>query len=266
MRDLVVFGDSFVEGYYRKEDSDEIFLVERKLGKWLSHYLGTSVASIGFRGHSNVSISYDINTWVRTQQLDNVAFLIIWSDPKRSYMVNDSVDGLDQLFRVVGRGIDQFDEDKDHYGDCVTRWLTESAYNSTVNILNDHKIPFMMTNSISNEMFVGRRLDWGTKEDRIFVNGYRKEIDYRFLFDQEKIKGHYIEPEVLNNTLYDIVTNRWKNDTDEKHHYYVKSIMDRKNKIWESNRYVFKDLHPNEKGYNLIAKTIAPYIKPILEE
>lgn len=275
MRELVVFGDSYVEGYYRDENGEMCF-VDKKLGKWLSHYLKVPVLSAGFRGHSNVAISYDINTYIRTRPLDNVAFLIIWSDPKRNYAINDSVEGIDQFFKVVGRGVDQFLEensDKDHVGDCMTRWLTESAYNSTVNILNDHNIPFMMTNSVSNEMFKGRRLDWGRvkNEDgsdgsRLYINGYHKQEDYKFIFDKEKIKEHYIEPENLNNTLYDIVTGRWINDKDVRFHNYIKTAIDRENKIWETNPYVFKDLHPNEKGYRLIAKTIAPYIKPILEK
>ena len=232
----------------------------------MSEILDVECLNVGFRGNGNVAISNTINRFLsRRESKENLAFLIVWSDAQRPFEISEEVEDINRYDRIVGVE-HHFKYESKNYGDCTNRWLTEAAYNATVNILTNYNIPFMMTNSLTNEMFSNRRLEKKVFDNGTIAVGWSKDKDYGFVFDREKIREHYIEPYLQNNTLYDIITERWKTDKDINLHYYMKKYEDIEKKIWETSSYITRDLHPNESGYRLIAETIAPYIKPILEE
>ena len=259
-RKLVIFGDSYVEGYFSTPEGD--FRVEKNFCDWLEESLDIEVENFGVRGHCNVAISYDIMSYIRTRDIRDTAFLVVWSEVSRNFMMDPKRENsLDEFGRVMGiRRISDLINLPEFQDEGIKRYQTEMSYHGTINILNEAKIPFLMTNSICNQMFKPYRIKFEPKE-----NGFNKGIgiieDYQFLFHPKVLKDVWIEGGLPNNTLVDIIIDRWLSEEQDQHYYMKLSHLSNTLNQYDT---LTNDLHPNEKGHELIAKTLEPYIRRII--
>lgn len=248
---LVVFGDSFVEGYTKAGNIEDNFV------KLLGDYLDIETINVGFRGHGNVSISYDVLNYVRNNDIKDSAFLIVWSEWDRQYLVNDTrqMNEVSYLSGLQSRPQGFSNELLDH---GVKRWQSEIAYNGVCNVLRDLNVPFLMISSQCNQAFYDVRIIRKKSE-----RGSRLVTDqtpFKFVLAEKTLEEHWIEYPSTNNTLFDIITDNWLNKTNR--HYLLKICNAQQNT--EAYEYMTNDLHPNEEGHKLIAKTLEPYIRRIL--
>lgn len=270
MRRLVIFGDSYLDGY--RKDGNEISNVN--LGYFLSEQLGIEVENHGRRGASNATIYNRFARWIMANQekLNEVAFLIVWSEMTRSPAIEHTTTEDDERLRNIddmdyitymprGRVEKLMDEDKSWELKNLAYWRlnTEMSTHALRVLCQDYNVPFIMTNSIDN--------DFIRSKDRLWVNQLIKTN-----YIHGKLKEHWIEPDKPNNTLIDIIADRWLNEEYDDDTYLVKfkkiseKLLSRSAAEIEEKPYVTDCLHPTEEGCKLIAKTLDPYIRPILEE
>lgn len=250
LRRLVVFGDSFVEGYYddRKEG-------QRVFDQTFVHHLGelleVEVLSLGKSRSSNLAISNQVMSHIRNTDEDSLkkdVFLVVFSEWNRLTFrsrVHDSEDP-NVLGGKVPENIDQNKEP-------ICRTETENSYLAVSHICQKLNIPYRMINSFCYQSFLdtitvwesGRRLgrkDWSM----ISPSGDK----------------NWIENNSLYNTLYDICAERWMKTGDKPPMVdYLKHT-----KMTSDKKYFTECMHPNEKGHRLIAETLSPYIKQILKD
>lgn len=257
MKKLVVFGDSFVEGYTKAGK------IENNFVKLLGDYLEVETINIGFRGHGNIAISYDVLNYVRNFDTSDTVFLVVWSEWDRQYLINDSIAGqYDRFTYLAGIQAGNLNFSTELRDDGVKRWQSEMAYYGVCNVLREADIPFLMISSQCNQMLFDFRMVPKPSEDGkggILVPDSRP---FKFIRSEKSLQEHWIEYPSTNNTLFDIIIDNWLN---EKPRYYVLKISHVRSK---QNRLNYDkmtiDLHPNEEGHKLIAKTLEPYIRRIL--
>lgn len=254
MKRLVVFGDSFIEGYTKDG------IIEENFVKLLGDRLGVETINLGFRGNGNVAISYDVLNYVRTCDLKDTAFLVIWSEWDRNYLINAPFKGQFERFRyVVGTNPNDTREPLELVDPGIKRWQTELAYNGVCNILRDLEIPFLMMSSQCNQAFYDVRI----KRARTDTGSTLVPVKKKFLFvnNERMYKEYWIGYPSTNNTLYDIILENWLADEDK--HYIIKHF-NAKDEYKKHLNLITLDSHPNEEGHKLIAKTLEPYIRRIL--
>jgi lysophospholipase L1-like esterase len=247
---LVVFGDSFVEGYQRSKDGSPILVKENFVNRLalLLRDFEITVRNMGHRGHSNVAISYDVFTYLRrVKDLRNTFVLVVWSEWDRNYLVNHEV-GIDSMRRVVGiqNAVKSHLDVPEMRNYEIKRWQTEISYHGVCNALTEANVPFLMISSNCNQMF------------RNVLTKKRNHETFEFVYDREKILDHWIEGDRPNNTLLDIITDNWLNESD---HIDYKTKLRKIIKSKDSYKNLTDCLHPTIEGHKLIAETLEPYIR-----
>ena len=254
---LVVFGDSFVEGYTQAGPS------EKGMCDCLRDILGIEVENIGQRSNGTVAISYDVLTYLRTRDVKNKIFLIVWSEWDRQYII-DTPNDMDSFFHVRGcqKKSSPFREEELN-SDQIKRWQLELAYNGLCNALREAGVPFLMTSSQCNQMFTGRRVIGMMRNSEGSTRISFDKRPFKFIYNEDKIKEHWIEAGKPNNTLLDIITDNWLKDYYPGEEIYAIKLRNILNKIDQYDK-LTPCIHPTVDGNKLIATTLAPYIRRLI--
>jgi len=262
LRRLVVFGDSFVEGYRAYPEAE---VTRFNMCHFLERELGIEVVNCGRRGAGNTSIANKIFRYIQSNDMTNTSILVVWSGIDRSMELNheyiknnDKYMDFDYPDYIVG-GTRKFEKERlelEEYRNISTlRLQAEISYHSVRMICQDYDVPVIMTNSFDNTLFERKRTFQKRPRDINYIHG--------------KIKDCWIEPEHPSNTLLDIIIGEWLEEIDDKPMWLPQRIH-RVKHIVRSDPSEYPDIsicvHPSDLGNELIAKTLTPYILPILQE
>jgi hypothetical protein len=261
VRRLVVFGDSYVEGQ-RKDP--HLMITKYNPCYYLAKELGCEVENKGKFGSCNQAIANEVFRFCMNRNTDNVAFLVVWSDVRRCSTLNARMDkqkemSFDDWQYVSSMSDRDFDARKsigldDYRNPAMHRMSFEHAMHSVRMICQDYDIPLLMTNSI----------DTVPHQSKTFFKGRDRPIRYCM----GRANGQWIEGDKPNNSLFDLITGRWLREDISDLTFVVKHSMIRNAYTKDKSKfpYLTKCFHPWDEGNELIAKTLAPYIKPILEK
>ena len=260
VRKLVVFGDSYVEGQ-RKDP--HLMITKYNPCYYLEKELGTEVINVGKFGSANQSIANEVFRYVEREDTTNVAFLVVWSDMKRVATLHPDMPieetmNFDRWQYVSSIGLNRRKELEPHFREMnnpvFQRMWFEHAMHGVRMICQDYNIPLLMTNSIDTSCFQDKV--WYAKRDR--------PIHYSL----GKAREQWIEGDKPNNSMFDIITDRWLREDINDLTFDVKHTIIRNDYIKDTSKYPYLTdcFHPWDEGNELIAKTLAPYIKKIIEE
>lgn len=261
LRRLVVFGDSYVEGQ-RKDP--HLMITEYNMCYYLEKELGVEVVNMGKFGSGNVAIANEAMRWIQKNNTSDVAFLVVWTDVKRFFEIHpaifsndDKILDFDQRHYLIG-ATSRRDADRTKYtpegrSPVAQRYLSETAIHGLRMLCQDFDIPLLMSTSIDTIYHMN------------MVDYQNKIMPIHYL--QGKMKDVWIEGDKPNNSLLDIITDRWLREDIPDLTFHRKHSMIHHNRKENKSRYPYLTdcFHPWDEGHELIAKTLAPYIKPILE-
>lgn len=239
---LVVFGDSYIEGGRR-------FPVVEKTPYNICYYLqknlGVEVINLGKSASSNTNIAHTLMRYIQENDVSDCAFFICWSIFRRFFALDES-NTITHLSpkRIHESSLDEYFPEYDNIE--IHRMLTEQATHSVRMICRDFNIPFLMMNSVDQGL-----LDNNKNNIQCLRGGVRKD---------------WVEGNKWNNTMFDIITNRWLRQ-DMPHGTFTQKFYSIR-RDWERDRskypYLTECFHPTNEGNELIAQTISPYIERIL--
>lgn len=261
MRRLVVFGDSYVEGQ-RKEP--KLMITPYNMCYYLEQELGVEVVNMGKFGSGNIAIMNEVMRYMQREDTSNDAFLIVWSAHMRFFEMHPVVFKTKKLFEIndrhylVGAGRAR-DQDRIKYlpearNPVTMRYFAETAIHACRALCKDYNIPLLMSNSIDNTYMIDRYF-WQNKE-RPLEHLHGNSLD------------DFIEGGKSNNTLLDIISGNWLKEEEHELGYHLKhkvitqQLREDRTKLPLMTRCI----HPWDEGHKVIAETLAPYIKPILEK
>lgn len=260
-RRLVVFGDSWVEGQ-RKIPKLEI--TPYNMVYHLGRKLGCEAVNRGKFGSSNESIVNEAIRWISNNDTSNDVFLVVWSEMNRIIQQHPTVLKSDNIYNYDGwqhltGGSREHEAIRVKYfphfrAPAYHRLMFENSMHCIRMLCIDHDIPLLMTNSIDTTPMHGT----------IYYQKKNRPIHY----EMGKAKDSFIEGYKPNNSLLDLLTNRWLREDIQD------LSMITKNKFlandYQQNRHKYPLLtecvHPTDEGHEYIAETLAPYIRPILEK
>lgn len=259
MRKLVVFGDSYVEGQ-RKDP--HLMITKYNPCYYLEKELGVEVINNGKFGSGNQAIANEVLRYCRKHGGENTAILVVWSDIKRNAELNlkmkeERIFEFDD-WQFVSSGSGSKEELRllmpEFRNPAFHRMWFEQSMHTVRMVCQDYDIPLLMTSSIDTNPLL----------NKVHYQKRDRYID----FCMSKAKEQWIEGYNPNNSMLDIITNRWlKKDisdlTFDKKHTIIRNDYEKDKSKYP---YLTNCFHPTDEGNELIAKTLAPYIKPILEK
>lgn len=287
-RRMFVFGDSWPAGHVTKEivkeherkyfrDKDGIATVVQTMEvekdnvknpfpTLISKMLSISVHNRGVSSHSNTAIVSDFWDYVINDYREGDFVLMCWTNWNRLTVRGDkmfrngySSDSFTNRFSSfttgkmmtqdpealeihseLGDHVDTTDTLEDDYFKLLQ---SATAYHMFKNICNQKNIKHLQISSFCHD-------------------GFNNKI--RPVWDRND--PDWIEVGSDYNTLIDIIMERWiKEGKKIEFKKWIRAVEH--HNMEKGYRYFNKlDLHPNEEGHQLIAETLAPYIKKKLEE
>jgi len=260
LRRLVVFGDSYVQGYR----VDPVPRIENfNFPYYLADELGTEVFNLGHHGHSNLAIANDVMSFIRKtpkDELKDYAFLICFSDWLRQTERNPSIEDANLHHALKGIVWSRWPQVKDP-DEATLRITTEMCYLGLKQLCQELDIPYRMINSFDHQNFCDTLDIWVPK---MYDDG--RVEDVRLGSKTWKMQGpsgdpNWIESGSSYNTLFDIILGHWlMDDAKLAPTLYLKTHKLRK----YDRQYMAGCGHPNIAGNKLIARTLAPYLEPII--
>jgi cellobiose-specific phosphotransferase system component IIB len=261
MRRLVVFGDSFVEGYRRVPAPN---VTEFNMCHYLSEELGVDVLNLGFRGNSNLAIANSVLRFIVNELDDSseVAFLVVFSGwervtlrtKQRSHERVGALVGVSVKPHNIGKVV--IDGQGVSSDMAILRCQTELAYLGVKQACQEHNIPVRFINSIDHQIFIDK-----LESSKIYEDG---SIEIMGSFSLKSIKPNdetWIEPNSLYNTLLDIITDRWLHEGEKGSPEENHRMLRGSSKKFPGCTSCF---HPTISGNKKIAKILSPYLKQIL--
>lgn len=261
LRRLVVFGDSFVEGYYNSKEEGRGY-IKNTFVHHLGELLGLEVLSRGKTRSSNLAISNQVMTHIRNvdeESLKQDVFLVVFSEWNRltvRSMLRDSehpnvLEGANRSNDIL-RGDTKYSY-KSYLDEAIQRAETENSYLAVSYVCQKMGIPYRMINSFCYQSYLDTVTVW--------ENGQRLgRKDWSMISPEGD--PNWIESNSLYNTLHDICAERWLKTGDKPPMVdYLKHTKTTSNK-----KYFTGCMHPNEKGHRLVAETLSPYITQILKD
>ena len=278
MRRLVVFGDSWPKGHRKLPKLP--LRVHKKSGRPITGFdpiqkpfpnliadkLGIECLNLSVSSHSNFAIANDFWEYVTNDRREDDIVLVVWTNWNRmtlmgnckktydmnprnhsfkdrftAYATGDFTEAkLPQTIKLYGKREDTTNTLKDDFYKLLQ---SVSAYHMVKDICREKDISFLQISSICHDGFNNKIRPVWNKDD-----------------------PDWIECGSDWNTLCDILLNKWliksKKPAFIEWIFSVRRVHERKG-IQGLNEH---DLHPNEEGHELIAETLAPYIKRKLEE
>lgn len=250
MRRLVIFGDSWTNGFQKKPERRHI---EYNLGAAISDRLDVNVHNRGQEAISNQKIANDIFRFVQNEYTEDVAILIVWTEVIRAPALNLNSRNGNDPDHVAHVTMDRYTskETREYwpelYDVAFTRMMSEQAIHSVRMILKEKNIPYYMANSLDN----------------FFINGVHDT--YNGLSHDE-----HLGMDRRHGTLLDILLGLWDNpryaDVDIGLHQ-KRVISDGLRDRDENFREIMTDCeHPTEKGVDMILDKLLPKLEKILKE
>jgi len=259
MRKLVVFGDSYVEGQ-RKDP--KLMITKYNPCYYLEKELGVEVINKGKFGSGNQTIANAVMRFCRQNDMRNIAIVVVWSDIMRHAELNrhmTSKTAMDfDAWEYISSGSVSLEgkayKPAAYLNPAFHRMWFEQAMHSVRAVCNDYDVPLLMTNSIDTNPFL----------NTVFWYQRERHID----FCLAKAREQWIEGDKPNNSMFDIITDRWLKKDIRDLTFTKKHTMIRNDYEKDKTKYPYLTdcFHPWDEGNELIAKTLAPYIKPILEK
>ena len=275
MRRLVIFGDSFVEGF-RSLPIDET--TQFNFPYYLSKELDVEVINLGHRANSNLAIANDVLSFVRPKtkdELSEYAFLICWSQWERGTVRNEVVYDKNADYALRGHLVSRTVSNKTPYEHVSLRANTELSYLGIKQLCEMNDIPYRMINSYDFQPYLDRldKIDCISLGKEAVSDIVRKEAVSDIVIgshDWEMINSkndpNWIESQSTYNTLLDMCAEEWL--FDKVHGHKKRSVFDHLHYVRskrEDNKYITLCGHPNIGGNQIIARTLAPYLKEIIK-
>jgi hypothetical protein len=250
MRRLVIFGDSWTNGFQKYPERTHI---EYNLGQAISDRMDVDVHNRGEEAISNQKIANNIFRFVQNEYTEDVAIFIVWSEMSRAPALNlNSRNGNnpDYLTHVTASRYLSEETKKiwpELYDPIFQRMMSEQAIHSVRMILKEKNIPYYMANSLDS-FFIGE------------VNDTYIGLSHDEHLGMDRRHG----------TLLDILIGLWDNpryaDVEmglKQKRIFSQGLLDRD----ESFREVMTDCeHPTEKGVDMIVDKLLPKLEKILKE
>lgn len=270
MRRLVIFGDSWTTGYYQDRDDTTGFTIGRgfpsHLGDRLREELGCEVLNLGRAGASNPLIAHHVMRYMLSGEMRPTdSILVVWSEYKRYYALDDTKGILDYDDFDYIIHLNKFRHDNEEFRQvwpeqrniAVWRMLNEQAMHSVRMVCEDNNIPYRMTNSFDNTWIVDKHIWQG--ELRPIKNYKGKSLD------------NYIDADKPHNTLMDVLSGIYndpalKDNWNLSFHDKLTILIGKRERHKHIDELFTPCNHPSPKGIKVLAKHLAPYIKPIIEE
>jgi hypothetical protein len=248
--------------------------------KWLEKMVNNDVLNYGVHGHSNGAIADDLFRFIYRHShigdLDTYSFLIVMSAWDRATLAADDPYYKKEPLRPTAnperlRGEVQDFTLLDNSNVHPLRMATETAYLGMKYILDYHKLPYRMINSHCTQLFSPYKAIWETKWDNS-LPGVSSATDYivgkrSFPFITETMVDdpNWIEYNKPCNTLLDICGGTWLGEEPKYWDWRYTQKRHKDEFAKGHNKYFTPCMHPNIGGHKLIAETLEPYLKPILE-
>jgi hypothetical protein len=231
---FIVFGDSFVNGLIslpKRNSEAERERINFAYKIYKNYKTFTEYENISKPGASNDQIAYWVYKYIRNflssdsrNFLDNYFFLIVWSAPVRANSYSWESDEYNE--REIA--------EKNWY------YETDMKILAVAHLCDQFKIKYAMINSFTQNQYDSPIFSYDNPYNVQWING-----DKPF------------------NTLFDIVTEKYctsntnYNDDDLRyvHHHHI---------VNAESSLVAPCGHPTDKGHDLIAYTLIPYIDNIL--
>jgi len=247
---LVVFGDSWVEGYrlYPKHAVNNLNICH-----YISEFIPEiNVENIGFRGNSNASIASSVLEYVQNNDTKDCVFLVSFTEWNRHSLVEDD-NQIKPEYKIVNFRSGSVEESiskelKRRITLEFHRYNYQSAYYSVLGICQSMGIPVRFTNSICDQQL----------HSHVYDSYENRFVRLPFV----SMKKYWIEPDTNYNTMYDILTGDWLDQRDNVSYLMRREKYNKERK--HSERYFTRCIHPTAEGSRLIAKTLCPYIEQML--
>lgn len=228
---LVAFGDSFVEGLIK--DPHENPISEREEINFVNQiYVNSgifdSVENYGQRGVGNEYIAHTVYKYIKTHDITDCFFLVVWSGLDRAAYYHPKKDRYVDTFRRKNEQIQ-----RDPVFQITTMMLALD------NIFKQRQVPYL------------------------FSNSFFPIKDYDEINSLEIV--NYTEGGYRNNSLFDIITENFKTKSKVKKIKKVNKWFNHDD-IEVSNKYIAACKHPSAEGHKKIAKTLTPYIQDAIEK
>jgi hypothetical protein len=255
MRKLVLFGDSWTNGF-TKEDGVEKH-IDDNLGKQISERLGVDVDARGEEGASNQKIANNVIRYIQKHDCTNVAMLIVWSEKwrmpvvRRESQTGDPVYHYDDPHFMTHMTTKKWKSIEHVWPDVMdhgfNRMLMEQCIHAVRMVLKENAIPYLFTNSIDNFWM-------------------KDEMN---LFHGRGSKNEFIGGDQLHHTLLDILLGLYKNPKykDSDLNLRQKRELTHIFRIKHDNirTALTKCEHPTKEGVGRILDKILPEIEQILK-
>ncbi len=258
MRKLVLFGDSWTNGF-TKEDG-VVRYIEDNLGKQISDRLGINVGNNGEEGSSNQKIANSVIRYIQKHDCSNIAMFIVWTEKLRMPVIHRRDDNgkfkhhhNDPEF-LTHMTLKQWRDVVKVYpeiGDfAFTRMLMEHSIHSVRMVLKENNIPYLFSNSIDNFWMYD-------------------EMNY---FHGKESKSEFVGGGQLHHTLLDILLGFYKNPKYEKENYNLRQKREI-TKVFRMKPHhdnhigsvLTKCEHPTKEGVGVILDNILPEIEQIIK-
>jgi len=239
---LVAFGDSFVEGTIKlPTENSHTERQQINFVRQLSNQsaLFDSIENFAVSGAGNKMIANDVYNFLQhteKSKLKDCFLLICWTTPYRQDVYCNDLERYFPANKLSKH--ENYD------------FLTAQLITGTYKLCKLYDVKFLMTNSFA------------------FVQRHNPVLNHQYI----RQLSNYIHADKPNNTLFDIILERYCTDDNE---YKVQDVE----KLYTTNltrifrtiisqtpkdklsKYVTPCYHPSEEGHQLIAETLLPIIK-----
>ena len=236
---FIAFGDSFVEGTIMKGPHTNYQNVKAcNEISFVNHVKGfDSVHNIGAAGASNEMIAHAAYKYLQKETTINETILVAWSGMWRFAYYNT----------VTGNYVH------------INRKINKQSYRDPI-FLVDSFIPLLYHQAQK------------TNRKIFFTSSFVSYPAILNAFSPTELKAYnYILPMHFRNTLFDIITLRFKSQRISRDgvmpeqldslHTNLKGDLDKETMFdIQDNKFVAPCNHPTPEGHKLIAKTLQPYI------
>lgn len=282
MSRLVVFGDSFATGYWEVSKITEVSYASTEgwntpFCEFLARDLGIDVLNLGIPGASNLSIMNDFLHYLKFLRKDGDRILFVWSHEERVTRMNHwqelpksvTCEHINRFSGVYPSSKEpKTTSDKDCSSDYHFKIMASTcAYRTAKSFCEEFKLPYRMTNSLTNSVLWDTYYLSRLKTRQTSENEYEWQttIDSLGIIPMmEKDNPNWIEGVHKYNTLVDICVGNWL--SENKHKPLTDKYLTTIKKDWKKYPLLTHCAHPNQKGHKKISEILLPYIKELMDE
>lgn len=229
---LVTFGCSFTQGVIRTPEFNG--LVDMPWGKRVADNLLWDFLNLSRTASGNVEIAKAVKDHTRLlSHTSQDVFVIAWSGLVRPF----NWDTRTQTFRSPPNDYTlSFNSPDVNIPPEAYLFFSEMMIRATAQMLAEQDIKYLM------------------------INAFHSPARYPFTESIDLNNIGWIEPEYQSNTLWDIITENWLQDSDAMELSELNPLQAKDSE----SKYIASCGHPSPQGHILIADTLTPYIKKLI--